>query len=116
MARVLSYFNGSSSPISHLERTSKVNAKDLFIIDDLALKQKDLVILTESKLSAIMLHFGVDDLNDPILAPFISEFKLNTEEFKHGPYKLSYDTLSASLLEDIRRALGLGTMAYRESY
>lgn len=116
MARVLSYFNDVTSPISHLESTSRVNAKDLFIIDDLAMKKKDLIILTESKLSTIMLQFGIDDFDDPILSPFITELKLSTEEFKHGPYKLSYDTLSASLLEDIRRALGLGTMAYRESY
>lgn len=116
MARVLSYFNDASSPVSHLESTSRVNAEDLFIVEDLAMKPKDAAILTKSKLSAIMLNFGVDDLDDPALAPLIAEFKLSSEEFKHYPYKLSYDTLSASLLEDIRRALGLGTMAYRESY
>lgn len=116
MAKVLKYLNDASLPVSHLDSTARVRADDLFIVEDLAQKKKDLLILLEQKLSAIMLEFGIDSYDDPILAPLIAEFKLSSSEYKHEPYKISYDTLSSALLEDIRRALNFNTMAYRESY
>jgi hypothetical protein len=38
MATILEYLNDASSPISHLDNATKVNANDLFIVEDLALK------------------------------------------------------------------------------